>query len=113
MVSDTQIYKVGSSTSVTLEVTYGDAQPGSTTTTWQGDVKSVPPGGRTYDKNGGPLTGSILFCKSSVKDENPSTNHTCVTYRLSGGPAAREYYYELTVPDQGAIAEYSVNFVLV
>ncbi|HEY0018716.1 MAG TPA: hypothetical protein VGC13_20620 [Longimicrobium sp.] len=113
MVSDTQIYKVGDATSVNLQVTYGDAQPGSTTTTWQGDVRSVPLGGRSYDKDGASLVGSILFCKASVKDERTDTNHTCVTYRLTGGLAPKEYYYELTVPDQGAIAEYSINFVFV
>jgi hypothetical protein len=113
MVSNTQVYPVGTGTRVEVDVIYGDAQPGSTTTTWQGEVHRLPAGGGSFDRGGGAMQGSILFCKSSVKDENPATNHTCITYRLSGGPAPREYYYELTVPEQGAIAEYSINFVFV
>ncbi|HEY0024902.1 MAG TPA: hypothetical protein VGB24_18450 [Longimicrobium sp.] len=112
MVSDTKTYPVGQATSVTLEVTYGDADPGSTVTTWQGVVEKVVPGSsKSYSRT--PLRGAILFCRSSVKDENPTTNHTCVTYKLSGGPETREYYYELTVPADGAIADYSINFVFV
>lgn len=113
MTSDTQVYPVGNATQVTMEVIYGDAQPGNTTTTWQGTVNTVPEGGRSYDNGGGSLKGLILFCKSSVLDTNPNTNHTCVTYRLSGGPQTKEYYYEITVPDQGALAEYAINFVFV
>jgi hypothetical protein len=113
MVSDTQIYHVGDATTVTLQVMYGDGQPGGTVTTWQGDVQRVPDGGRSYGRDGASLSGSILFCKSTVRDENPATNHTSVTYQLSGGVETREYSYQLLVPDQGALAEYSINFVLV
>jgi hypothetical protein len=113
MVGDTQLYPVGGASSVRLEVVYGYAQPGSTVTTWQGEVESVPPEGRSYDRGGGPLGGSMLFCKSSVKDENPATNRTSVVYRLSGGPEAKEYPYEVVVPENGGLAEYSINFVFV
>ena len=113
MKSDTLIYPVGESTVVTLRVTYGEGQPGSTVTTWQANVRSVPEAGASYENGGGSLRGLILFCKSSVMDENPATNRTSVTYHLSGGVQDQAFTYEVIVPTHGAIAEYAINFVFV
>ena len=114
MVSDTQVYRVGNSTSVTLQVSYGDGQPGGTSTVWNGGIVDVPPGQAvTFHRGGAPLGGTILFCKSNVLDESRDTNRTSVTYHLSGGEAYQDFPYAQTVPNQGDLAEYAVNFVFV
>ena len=111
MLSDTKIFRVGSGKAVTLDVEYGEGDPGGTSTLWNGSKIDVPQGvAVTFDNGGSPVRG-ILNCRSNVKDLNSQTNRTSVTYHLSGGPQPQQFTYAIEVPNQGDIAEYAINFV--
>lgn len=115
MVRDTQIYDVGGSVAVTLEIVIGDGQAGGTSVIWRANVIDIPPNAQpfTVSADGAPLRTEILNCTTLVRDINPNTNRTSVTYVLRGGVRDREYPYATEVPQQGDFAQYVVDFVFI
>jgi hypothetical protein len=115
MVRDTQVYEVGDSRAVTLEVIIGDSQAGGTSLIWRANVINSPPSVQpvTVSADGAPLRAEILNCTTTVRDINPNTNRTSVTYVLRGGARDREYPYSVEVPGQGEFAQYVIDFVFI
>ena len=113
LLSDTNFYKVQRNQPVTLRVTVGFGQPGGTALRLNG--ASIPfqnPSGPT--QIGSPdrdLTGSVLQCLTTVRDENPATHRTAVTYELSGGLQTIEYPYAIQVKADKGNARYLITFV--
>jgi len=114
IITKTEEYEVKPATPITLSVEIGEGQVGGTAVTWKnkivgsgGDVTNLQIG-----KDNEDLRGTALDCTTTVKDVNPNTNNTSVTYTLKGGTQQRNYAYtaEVNVPEGRAI--YSVTFVL-
>jgi hypothetical protein len=114
IITKTEDYEVKPKTPITLSVEVGEGQVGGTAVTWKnqilgsgGDVTNMPIGKANDD-----LRGTSLDCTTTVKDVNPNTNSTSVTYTLKGGAQQRSYLYtaDVNVPEGRAI--YSVTFLL-
>lgn len=107
-VSDVTTYVVWRGEPVTLVLTVGNAQVGGAAVTYRGRV-------RAYE---GPmeLEGAddveLCFTRTEVKDVNPSSDRTSVTFHLSGGPSPESYEYQAVAPTDG-IVTYRITFTFV
>ena len=114
IVSQTEFYPVNPNTPVTLSITIGDGQVGGTAVTLNGEL--VDSGGDIQNlqvgKPGQDLRNSSIECTTTVKDVNPATNHTSVTYALRGGKQAHDFPYDVTVSQPGGRAVYLITFML-
>jgi hypothetical protein len=61
---------------------------------------------------GAALAGRRLRITSTVADTNPDTNHTSITYSLSGGVSDRTFALEHTVDLPGDTVDYDAIFRL-
>jgi len=112
MVVKSQDYAV-KDTPIVLTVHIGDGQAGGTAVTLDGvPVSMRSPGLWTLGREGQNLRGSVAVCVTTVKDENPNTNHTSVTHVLTGGVAERRHLYETSVPADGATEIYVITYFL-
>jgi hypothetical protein len=108
-------YAVGSG-DITLTITIGDGQLGSSRVTLgkkvlaEGDEIATLPIGK-----GSILRDKAIQVKSVVSDVNDQTNHTSITYSLRGGPAAADYRLASTVAEEGDSVIYraTIRFLLV
>jgi len=114
VVSQTAFYTVKPNSPVALSVTIGDGQAGGTAVTLGGelvgsgsDIKNLRIG-----KPGQDLRGASIECTTTVRDVNPATNHTSVTYSLRGGKEDRDFTFDVTVSEAGGRAVYVVIFLL-
>jgi len=98
---------------VKLSVVIGDAQIGSSivklgsTPLGKGAIEALPVGA------GPAVRGNPLFVKTIVTDINDSTNHTSVTYRLTGGRVDQEFHSAGTVDENGDSVVYRARFNLI
>jgi hypothetical protein len=98
---------------VKLSVVVGDAQIGSsivklgTKPLAQGEIANLTIGSGPKVKN------KPLFVKSVVTDVNDSTNHTSVTYRLTGGRVDQDFLSTATVDENGDSIIYRAKFNLI
>jgi hypothetical protein len=53
----------------------------------------------------------MLHARTVVRDVNPSTNHTSVTYELKGGPEPRQFPFAIDVSVDKGSAHYLIAFV--
>lgn len=95
---------------VTLEVTTGDGQVSGTALLLNGAPHPF------VDRSGPQplgtdLAGSVLQVNTIVRDINPATNRTSVTYALRGGAQPREYPYAVDVSAEKGAAHYLIAFV--
>ncbi len=113
-ITKTEFYKVKPKTPITLSVTIGDAQVGGTAVTWKGALVGSGAGVTDLEigKSGEDLRDTILDCTTTVKDVNPDTNNTDVTYTLKGGQADQDFPYSAQVSVAGGRAIYAVTFRL-
>jgi hypothetical protein len=113
IISQTEAYTVKPKTPITLSVVIGSEQVGGTAVTWNnqlvgsGAIKNLQVGKANDD-----LRGTQLECTTTVKDVNPATNNTDVTYTLSGGETDQSFSYSAEVSAAGARAIYAVTFRL-
>lgn len=105
-------YKVATAT-VKLTVIVGDAQIGSSLVRLdaaelgRGDIN-----GLTIGK--GPQTrGKTLSIKSVVTDVNDATNHTSITYAISGGAADQMFSQMAMVDEEGDSVIYKASIHLI
>jgi hypothetical protein len=106
----TEFYQVTPGRQVTIEVATGDDQVSGTSLLLNG----MP---HPFKDNDGPqpigtdLDRSMLHARTVVRDVNPSTNHTSVTYELKGGPQTRQYPFAIDVNVEKGSAHYLIAFV--
>ena len=114
VVTQTAFYTVKPNTPVTLSVGIGDGQDGGTAVTLGGEL--VGSGAEIKNlrigKPGQDLRDASIECTTTVRDINPATNHTSVTYSLRGGKEDRDFTYDVTVSEAGGRAVYVVVFLL-
>jgi hypothetical protein len=114
LISGTRTYAVGGSSEVHLTVTVGDGQVGGSSVLWKGEIigegiiDNLKIGG-----SGETLKFKTFRCTTRIKDSNPLTNRSSVTYNLRGGQNEREYLFEAEMSSDGAYATYSITFVFV
>ena len=115
LVTSTQVYAVRDGHPLTLEITIGDGQAGGTSIIWLGDILDLPPNPQPFElaKDGGTTRTKILHCTTRVRDVNPATNRTSVTYTLRGGVSDQDFPFDVTVPSENAWATYVVDFVFI
>ena len=112
-ISDVQFYETSGRAPLQLSVTIGDGQVGGTNVdlddvnVGSGEINGLPIG-----KSGDNLALKRLNCVTTVKDVNPATNRTSVTYTLSGGAKSQEFPYAAEVSKPGGYATYSITFIL-
>jgi hypothetical protein len=98
---------------VKLTVVIGDGQLGAsivflnTTPIEKGEIKDQVIG------LGKSLHGSKLLVKTVVSDVNDQTNHTCITYILTGGVKDNSFSLEATVANEGDSIIYKAEFDLI
>jgi len=97
---------------VRLTITIGDAQIGSSIVSLDG--KELGRGEIDgLDVGAGPkVKGKLLFIKSVVSDVNDSTNHTSITYELSGGALDQAFRSASIVDIAGDSVIYRASFNL-
>ncbi len=115
LTTSTQIYPVRDGSPLTLEIVIGELQAGGTSIIWQGAITDLPGnvGPTTLTADGGTVRMSALHCATRVRDVNPNTNRTTVTYILRGGRQDQEFTYSLTVPEENGFADYVIDFVFI
>ena len=106
----TEFYQIIPGRLVTIEVTTGDGQASGTSLLLNGvqipfqDNAGPQPVGSDLDKN-------VLNARTVVKDVNPSSNHTSVTYDLRGGAQPKEFPFSIDVSADKGRAHYLITFV--
>ncbi len=113
LISGTRIYSVGGKSPVFLSVTIGDLQAGGSSVLWEGEI--IAEGEITMVRIGKPgewLQHKSVRVTTKVRDINPSTNRTSVTYTLEGGSARQSYPFWVQV-SESSTALYSICFVFV
>ena len=109
--TETELYAVGDSHSITLQITIGDGQVGGSHVVLDGaDVPTNPLG--HYVIRGDNLRYKLLICTTQVKDVQANTNRTSVAYSLSGGTEDQEFAYAVAVADNGT-ATYSITIAFI
>lgn len=112
----TRLYKIGAKAPIFLTVTIGDNQVGGTTVVFDGNSIGPVNGEITnlqIGNAGDNLQYKLLICTTDIKDINPATNKTSVTYTLSGGEQSEDFPFTIDVDQQGGFAMYSITFAFV
>lgn len=112
----TRVYQVSDNIPVYISVIIGNANLGSTVIYYKdemiggdtGQIDRLPVGNENE-----PLKFNLLKCTTKVKDINPLTNKTYVTYLLEGGQKDEQFEFNIDVKQEGGYAVYSVTFVFV
>lgn len=112
-VSDLQFYKVHPGQPVRLRVVVGNGMAGGTSLMLKGDIRQIGNEQVTIGSPGEDLRRSVLHCVTTVKDINPATDLTVVTYYLEGGEQSQSYPYNVPVSTPGGYARYEIDFAFV
>ncbi len=112
-ISDTKLYRVDPPKNVEITVHVGEGQAGGTSILFNGTER--PAAHDIWIAVGAPgedLTFKTLHCVTTVRDINPSTNRTSVSYSLRGGPIEQTFPFRVDVSENGH-ARYVIDFVFV
>lgn len=114
IVSAMEFYKVKPRTPVTLSIIIGDDQVGGSEVIWKDrSLASGRVDGLTVGQAGDELRGTELECTTTVRDVNPATNNTSVTYRLVGGEPSPQEFLKHAVSQPGGRAVYAMSFLFI
>jgi hypothetical protein len=112
-VSDTEFYRVVPGQPVRVQATIGNGMVGGTSVTRNGHVQQLTTGTVTVGNPGEDLRRSMIHCITTVRDINPASDTTVVTYRLTGGEKDLEVSYSVDVNVTGGHARYLIDFALI
>ncbi len=112
----TRVYQVSDNIPIYISVLIGNANVGSTVLYYKdemiggdtGHIEKLQVGNENES-----LKFNLLKCTTKVKDVNPLTNKTYVTYLLEGGVKDEQFEFTIDVKQEGGFAVYSVTFVFV
>lgn len=114
ILTETKLYETAGKAPITLEVSIGNADVGGTFVAFDGnDVNPQPNGTWTIGTAGEDLRYKLLVCTTNVKDINPQTNKTSVTYKLSGGAESQKFPFSIDVLQYGGYAIYFITFAFI
>ena len=107
-----KLYRVKTTSVVTLKIEIGYAQKGYTTV-FLGDKKIVNNKKNSFEKvleeKGKDLKGKTLFCQTMVTDVRTETNETSVKYELTGGRKDFKQKLQESVESHGDVKHYVAN----
>lgn len=110
--TSTNFYVVHPDSDVELRVFTGDGQVSGTALLLNGSPFPFnSPAGPQVIGRGQDLVGSVLNVKTTVRDVNPATNQTSVTYVLDDGVNTCSYPHAIDVSADKGAAHYLVTFV--
>ena len=110
--TDTNMYEVRRASVVELRAIVGDGQPGGTAVTWHGLPVELDADRQCWLLGvDGDLPMTIARAVTIVQDLNPNTNHTSVTYVLTGGVKEEIFPYAIDVRADKGKAHYVITFV--
>jgi hypothetical protein len=109
---DLQFYSVIPGQPVSIRATIGNGMVGGTSVSHKGFVQELTTGSVTVGKPGQNLQKSVIHCITTVRDINPQSDTTVVTYHVSGGQQDLDVSYSLDVNVSGGFARYVVDFAL-
>jgi len=111
VLTSTNFYRVVRGRPVVLAIVTGDEQVSGTALLLDGQPHPFknPDGPQLIGS--GDLVGSFLHANTTVRDINPATNRTSVTYTLRGGIADTEYPYSIEVSADKGAAHYLIAFI--
>lgn len=116
ILTETKLYETAGKSPVTLEVIIGNADIGGTFVAFAGTALEPNPGTNdtwTIGTPGEDMRYKLLVCTTNVKDINPQTNKTSVTYKLSGGAKSQSFPFSIGVRQDGGYAMYSITFAFI
>lgn len=86
---------------------------GGTSVSHKGTVQELTTGSVTVGQSGENLKHSVIHCITTVKDINPDSDTTVVTYDLTGGEQDLTVSYSIDVNVSGGFARYLIDFALI
>ncbi|HEX6372949.1 MAG TPA: hypothetical protein VF006_28760 [Longimicrobium sp.] len=110
---DVQFYSVVPGQPVQIQATIGNGMVGGTSVSHKGVVRELTTGSVTVGKQGDDLKHTIIHCITTVRDINPQSDTTVVTYHVTGGEQDLDVSYSLDVNVSGGFARYVIDFALV
>lgn len=117
--SHTLPFTVGNAKSLTISITIGFEQAGSTSLRLDNYEYQLPSPGQVKnfviqspDPNDDTLSGKILNCRTLVQDIQTRTDNTAVTITLTLGGEVTKFPYQMTVPTNSTV-DYEITFFLV
>lgn len=117
--SHTLSFAVGNAKSLTISITIGFNQAGSTSLKLDHYKFPLPDPGQVKnfviqspDSNDDTLKGKILNCRTLVQDIQTYTDNTAVTITLTLGDTVTKFPYQMTVPTNSTV-DYEITFFLV
>jgi hypothetical protein len=112
VLTSTNFHRVVPDRPVVLSILTGEGQVSGTALLLNGEPRPFnSPGGPQELGRGEALIGSFLHAKTTVRDVNPMTNRTSVTYVFDDGVEATEYPYSIEVSAEHGAAHYLVAFL--
>ena len=115
-INDQREYEVVDNQAVRLTIVIGDAQVGGSSLVLDSTPVKTGPNGQVLDiaiGAGDEIRYKTLECTTTVRDINPSTNKTSVTYMFRGGKVDQDFPYSVEVRTEGGYARYFINFLFV
>lgn len=113
LISATKFYAVRPNQPISLTVKIGNKQVGGTAVRLNGISIPVNQGGATgIGTAGQDLRRSVLQVVTTVRDENPKTNHTSVNHHFDGGQASDDFPFDVSVRADGGVARYFITYIL-
>lgn len=110
--TSTNFHRVVPDRPLVLSVVTGDGQVSGTALLLNGQPHAFnSPAGPQELGSGQALVGSVLHAKTTVRDVNPMTNRTSVTYVFDNGLATTEYPYSIEVSADHGAAHYLIAFI--
>ena len=108
-----KLYRVRKDDTVTLKITIGHGQVGTTIVNLSGNELVTGHHGSlelTLPGTGETLSGKTLYCSTTVADIQTATNETSVTYVLEGGAIPFKQTLQETVESHGDVVFYTAVF---
>lgn len=108
-----KFYRVRNEDTVTLKITIGHGQVGTTSVNLAG--KDLVSGHKNslnlpIPDPGKELNGKTLFCSTIVADVRTETSETSVTYELKGGVNPFKQMLQESVDSEGDVVFYAATF---
>lgn len=112
VVTASEIYRVKDGFHLALDIVVGEGQPGGSSVIWLTEILDFPPKSWPYvlATDGGTVRTKTLHCTTRVRDVNPNSNRTSVTYKLSGGEKDQDFSFWVSVPKENDYATYVIDF---
>ena len=112
----TRLFELKGASQILVSIRIGNTDPGGSSVYHDGVFLTEVDGdliNYTVPAQPGALRNTILTTVTSVRDTNPQTNRTVISYSVQGGNATYQEDFEINVPHQGGRAVYTITLALI